>query len=233
MTAPRRLWIGAVVAGVIAFICSSSFGRIPGLTPCGPSGGLSAIMAFEFVRSPAEVGALFGAEPCRSTLIAAQRTGVLLDNFGFIPAYTVFLALAALATGIGWRRWLASVLLVAGLSDEIEGVLLWTILGALPGTQAQIGALGAAVHLKFALLALGTFGVGWAVRSTTRGWWRLPGLVVAAGGLYAALEFALGNVGAMMQGFTVGWFALLATALTFSLFGARGGLPPAPVRPAA
>lgn len=233
MTQARRLWIGAAVAGAIAFVCSSLFGRIPGLTPCGPTGGLSAIMAFEFVRTPADVAALFGAEPCRSTLVAAQRTGVLLDNLGFIPAYTAFLVLAAFATGVAWRKWLVAILLVAGLSDELEGVLLWAILDALPGTQGQIDALWVAVHLKFLCLALGTFGVGWAIRTVARGWRRIPGLVVAAGGLYALLQLALGQVGAMMLGFTIGWFALLATALLACAWAGFAAPPPGPARPAA
>lgn len=213
MNQTRRLWIGAAVAGVIAFACSWGFGQIPGLHACGPTGGLSAIMAFEFVRTPADVASLFGVEPCRSTLIAAQRSGILLDAFGFIPAYTAFLTLAAMASGVGWRRWLVALSLIAGLSDEIEGVLLWRIVASLPGAQGQIDALWIAVHLKFLCLALATFGIGWALRYVSDGWRRVPGLIVAAGGLYALLQLTLGQVAAMMLGFTIGWFTLLAIAL--------------------
>lgn len=224
----RRAWAWCVAAGVLAFVASFLFGQVPDLKPCGPSGGLGAVLAFEFVRAPGDVAALFGAEPCRSALIAAQRTGLLIDGLWFIPAYTAFLGLAAWASGVAWRRWLIGVLLVAGLSDEVEGLILWTILGGMPGTQGQVDALWWAVHLKFALLAIGTAGVGWAVRQP--GWRRLPGVAIAGAGLFAGLELALGNVPAMMRGFSLAWFALLACAVWQAVSACRR---PAPARPAA
>lgn len=233
MSDARRLWLAAVVAGVIAFAASYAFGRIPGLKPCGPSAGLGAIIAFEFVRSPADVAVLFGAEPCRATLIAAQRTGLLVDGLWFIPAYTAFLALAAWATGASWRRWLVGALLVAGLSDEVEGAILWSILNDLPGTQGQVDALWTAVHLKFALLALATAGVGWGLRRP--GWRRFPGIAIAAAGLFAPIELVIGNARAMMTGFMLGWFALVAVAVAGALWPAflvRAASPSGRDRPA-
>lgn len=227
MTA-RHAWAWCVLAGALAFVASFLFGRIPGLKPCGPADGLGAVLAFEFVRSPADVVALFGAEPCRATLIAAQRTGLLLDGLWFIPAYTAFLCLAAQASRVRWRRWTIGVLLIAGLSDEIEGLILWSILDALPGTQGRIDALWAAVHLKFALLALGTAGVGRAIGAP--GWRRLPSAVIAAAGVFALLQLALGNIAAMMQAFAIGWFALLAYAAWGAVSGRRR---PEPTPPAA
>lgn len=224
----RRAWARCVAAGVLAFVASFLFGQVPDLKPCGPGGGLGAVLAFEFVRAPGEVAALFGAEPCRSALIAAQRTGLLIDGLWFIPAYTAFLALAAWASGVAWRRWLIGVLVAAGLSDEVEGLILWTILGGMPGTQEQVDALWWAVHLKFALLAIGTAGVGWALRQP--GWRRLPGVAIAGAGLFAGLELALGNVPAMMRGFSLAWFALLACAVWQAVSAFRR---PNPARPAA
>ncbi len=222
----RRAWIWCVAAGLLAFVASFLFGRIPDLKPCGPANGLGAVLAFEFVRSPADVVALFGAEPCRSALIAAQRTGLLLDGLWFIPAYIAFLCLAAQASGVAWRRWLIGALLVAGLSDEVEGVILWSILGGMPGTQGQIDAMSFAVYLKFTLLAGGTAGVGWALRRP--GWWRIPGLIIAAGGVFALLELLLGNVRAMMQGFAIAWFALLAYAVWRAAYATRRQDPAPP-----
>lgn len=209
----RRAWIACAVAGALAFVASWLFGRVPGLRPCGPGGGLGAVLGFEFAANPADVAALFGTGPCRAALIAAQRTGLLLDGLWFIPAYTAFLTLAAWAGAARRRAWLVAALVVAGLSDEVEGLILWSILSDLPGTQGRIDALWAAVHLKFALLALGTFGIGWALRRTLRGWWRLAGFVVAGAGLAAMLELATGDVAAMMLGFSVGWITLLGVAI--------------------
>lgn len=221
---------------MVAFAASAAFGHIPGLMPCGPSEpGLSAILAFEFVRSPADVAALFGAEPCRSALIGAQRTGLLIDAVWFIPAYTAFLSLAALASGVAWRRWLVSALLVAGLSDEIEGLLLWAILDRMPGTQGLIDVLWAAVHLKFALLALGTAGIGIAL--WRRNWLALPAIVVGGAGAYALVRFLLGYVAATMGGLSIGWFSLLAVsvicAIWPSAFAGSAGPRQGPAPPAA
>lgn len=195
---------------------------------------LSAILAFEFVRSPADVTALFGAEPCRSALIAAQRTGLLLDAFWFIPAYTAFLSLAALASEVRWRRWLVGALVVAGLSDEVEGLLLWAILDRMPGTPGLIDSLWVAVHLKFALLAAGTAGIGIALRA--RGWGIVAALIVGGAGAYALARFLLGHIASTMSGLSIGWFSLLAVALLCAIWPSacagsaaprRGPVPPA------
>ena len=179
---------------------------------------------------------MFGAEPCRSTLAAAQRTGLWLDALAFIPAYTAFLALAARALG-GRAAWpLIGMFVTAGLLDEIEGVLLWRVLATLPGTQPVLDALFWAVRGKFLLLGLGTFALG-ALLTLRFNRVALPfGLVIAAGGLQALLRFfALPSPG-MMGGFTVGWLALFVAAATASLWPspfapARAFRPPAPASP--
>jgi len=37
----RTAWRWCAAIGIIAFICSGLFGRIPGLVACGPTGGLA------------------------------------------------------------------------------------------------------------------------------------------------------------------------------------------------
>lgn len=215
MLTARAAWRLCVLAGLIAFYCSWSFGRIPGLVACGPvPGGLGPIIGFELTRTPAEVAALFGAEPCRSTLVAAQWHGLWLDELGFIPSYTAFLVLAAIAASRGrFRAITVAALVIAGLSDEIEGLIMGSIMKALPGTQAQLDQLYWAVHIKFGLLALGTTLVGLAIV-------RLGGLVpfvggaiVWIGGMAAIYGFGELPGPVMMQAFTIAWFALLATAI--------------------
>ncbi|MES2056991.1 MAG: hypothetical protein V4564_13730 [Pseudomonadota bacterium] len=211
----RTAWRWCAAAGVVAFFCSWLFGQIPGLVACGPAGDLGAIIAFEFVRTPAEVALLFGSDPCRSALIAAQKTGLLLDAFGFIPAYTAFLILGALAAGgRGSRRMLIiAMLVIAGLSDEIEGVLMYAILRDLPGTQSLVDLLWWAVHIKFALLALGTAGIGVALIAGRKWLATVFGLILLGGGLYALYGLTLFPAGGMMIGFTLAWVALLVAAL--------------------
>ncbi|URW74612.1 hypothetical protein M9980_08480 [Sphingomonas donggukensis] len=254
---PANAWRWCAAAGVAAFLCSWGFGQIPGLVACGPTGGLGPIIAFEFVRSPAHVAMLFGAEPCRSALVAAQKTGLLLDALGFIPAYAAFLVFAALAcspakAGVQSRaahssapafageriRWLViGAILLAALCDQIEGALLYRILADLPGPPTLIDALWWPVHIKFALLAAGTAGIAILLLSHMR----LPGFVAALfvtiGVCTAVAGWLNGPSPVMMLGFTISWVTILLSALLASwrpsLFSARAAPPPVPAPPSA
>jgi len=226
---PRTAWRLSVLAGLIAFACSFAFGKIPGLIACGTfagSGQLGPILAFELARTPGDVAALFGSGACRATFVSAQNTGLWLDALGFIPSYTAFLVLAAVAASRGWaQRAIVAMLVIAGLSDEIEGVSMWQIMDNLPGTPGQLDALWWAVHIKFALLAIGTTLIGLELIRALRLWPMLFGLVVTVGGAAAVYGFwSLPNA-MMMAGFTYAWFALLVTAVVASfaagVFGRR------------
>lgn len=232
---PRTAWRLSVLAGLIAFICSWAFGKIPGLVACGTfdgSGQLGPILAFELARTPADIAALFGDGACRGSLIGAQDKGLWLDALGFIPSYTLFLVLAAIAASRGRSRLvIVAMLVIAGLSDEIEGVFMWRIMGALPGTPGQLDALWWAVHIKFALLALGTTAIGLALLGKFRLWPMLFGLIVTVGGAAAIYGFRTLPNAMMMAGFTYAWFAILATAIVASfsagLFAPRTAAGPA------
>ena len=228
---PRTAWRLSVLAGLIAFACSAAFGRIPGLAACGAyesAEQLGPILAFELAKTPGDVAALFGAGACRATLVTAQIDGLWLDALGFIPSYTLFLSLAAIAATRGRAQHaIVAMLVIAGLSDEVEGVIMWRIMGGLPGTPAQFDALWWAVHVKFGLLALGTTAIGLALLGKFRLWPMLFGLIVTVGGAAAIYGFWTLPNQMMMAGFTYAWFALLATAMVASfaagVFGARSG----------
>jgi hypothetical protein len=235
----RAAWRWCAAVGIVAFTCSWLFGRIPGLIACGPTGGLAPIMAFEFARTTGDIAAMFGSEPCTSTLVAAQKTGLLLDGLGFIPSYTGFLILGAIAAGAQGRMKTAliAIFVVAAVSDEIEGFLLNAILDHLPGTPALLYALGWEVHVKFGLLALGTLGVGELI---ARGRWfrRLFAAAIVSGSMLAMLGLLTAPGGWMMTGFTIAWVALLFAAVTASfapwLFSpARAGPQPGQAAPSA
>jgi hypothetical protein len=223
----RTAWRLCALAGLIAFVISWSFGRIPGLVACGPApGGLGPIIAFELARTPAEVATMFGADPCRSTLVGAQWTGLWLDALGFIPSYTAFLILAAVAASRGRiRTVIVTMLLVAGLSDEVEGFVMGGIMKALPGTKAQLDQLYWAVHIKFGLLALATTLIGLAIVRLGGLLPLLLGAVMWIGGMAAIYGFGELPGPVMMQAFTIAWFALLAAAIVAafapSLFPSR------------
>lgn len=217
---PRTAWRLSVLAGLIAFACSFAFGKIPGLAACGSfagSGQLGPILAFELARTPGDVAALFGSGACRATFVGAQNTGLWLDALGFIPFYTLFLTLAAIAASRGWaQRTIVAMLLIAGLSDEIEGLVMWRIMAHLPGTPGQLDALWWAVHVKFALLAIGTTLIGLALVRMLKLWPMLFGLVITVGGVAAIYGFWTSPNQVMMAGFTYAWFAILVTAIVAS-----------------
>lgn len=191
------------------------FGRVPGLVACGDAGGAGPVIAFELVRSASQVLALFGSEPCTSTLIAAQREALWLDMLGFIPAYTLFLALGAFAlrrSGLLLALITMSVFFAAGTFDEIEGLVLFKILGAMPGTPALYDALFWTVRPKFALLGAGEIMLAALL-------WRGPLLAKIASGLLlagglASLYFLFNapHDPAMMKGHTYAWATLLVVA---------------------
>jgi len=217
----QTAWRWCAAAGILAFTISSLFSHIAGLVACGPTGGLEPIIAFELARTTGDIASLFGAEPCTSTLVAAQKTGLLLDGLGFIPSYTAFLILAAIAAGArgGVKTVSIGIFLVAALSDEIEGFLLNAILDHLPGTPALLGALWWAVHVKFTLLAMGTIQIGALVGTTWTIPWtrRIAGTAIFGGGFFAILTLYTISYW-MMRGFLVAWVALLITALIASFW---------------
>ncbi|RYY28309.1 MAG: hypothetical protein EOP62_03675 [Sphingomonadales bacterium] len=192
------------------------FGRVPGLVACGPSGGAGPVIAFELVRSAEQLWSLFGSEPCTSTLVKAQREALWLDLLAFIPAYTVFLALGAFAlrrSGLLLALITMSIFMAAGTFDEIEGAVLFKILGAMPGTPLLYDALFWTVRPKFALLGVGEILLAALL-------WRGPLLAKIASGLLlagglASLYFLFNDPYApgMMKGHTYAWGALLVVAL--------------------
>jgi hypothetical protein len=211
-------WRWSLAAGVVMLLGGAAFARIPGLVACGDDGGHGAIIALELARTPADVAALFGTEPCRSAAIAAQRTALWIDALLFIPAYTAVLSLAAWAANRRVAPPIVAALVIAGLADEIEGVLLGQVLAEPPGTQPLLDALFWMVRLKFLLLALATAMIG-ALLVVRLRW--LPvgfGIVVAVAGVQALLGWwALPRPG-MMSGFTIGWLVLFVTAALASVW---------------
>ncbi len=235
-------WRWCLAAGLIAFACAWGFSRIPGLVACGPTGGLGPIIAFELARSPAEAAAIFGADPCRSALIPAQRLGLLLDAFGFIPGYTAFLCLAAWAARREFARPVIAELLIAGLLDEVEGALLFLILRDFPGGQFLFYAVFWVARGKFLLIGLGTLAIAllllirWPLVRFTE--WSVLRLIGGLGIGFLAVEalrgFFAGPAPFMTTAFAGAWFILLLVAMIGAVWPWRlAPRPPAPRPPRA
>ncbi len=167
-------------------------------------------------RNAADVTALFGSEPCTSRLIAAQRSALWLDMLAFIPAYTVFLLSAVVAlrrASLGLALVAFNLFMIAGALDMIEGLILFKLLGEMPGSERSFTGLFWTVRPKFAMIGLGE--VMLAVML-----WR--GSVVAkvaagamlAGGLVSLRYlFTAPSDPVMMKGHLIAWSALLLVAL--------------------
>lgn len=149
-------------------------------------------------------------------MMTAQRAGLWLDMAWFIPAYSAFLALAAWAMR-GANRQLAlaamAALLLAGLLDEIEGVVLFRLLDGFPGTPGWFEALFWTVRPKFALLGLGEILIAALM---LRGTWlaKIAAVPVALGGA-VSLWFLLTapRNPLMMEGHRWAWTTLLILAI--------------------
>jgi hypothetical protein len=208
-------WRWSAFAGLATLAVSVMFGRVPGLAPCGPSGGAGAVIALELVRSAADVTALFGSEPCTSRLIAAQRQALWLDMLAFIPAYLVFLLSAVVAlrrASLGLALVAFNLVLIAGALDFVEGLILFKLLGGLPGEERAFTGLFWTVRPKFALLGLAEVMLALML-------WRgalaakVAAGVMAAGGVVALVYlFRAPHDPAMMKGYSVAWGALLVVA---------------------
>jgi hypothetical protein len=129
-----------------------------------------------------------------------------------------------------------AIFMVAAVSDQIEGALLYAILRDLPGTPALLGALWWAVHVKFALLALGTIGIA-EIMTRGRRLARLFAGFIAMGGLFALTGLMTMPSSWMMTGFLLAWVTLLIAALIASFwplpFAAPAAPPPGPAMPSA
>ncbi|WP_448662182.1 hypothetical protein ACG3SL_16120 [Sphingomonas sp. CJ20] len=212
-------WRATTLAGLATLILSAAFARIPGLAACGRWGGSDPALAFQLARSAAERAALFGAEPCTSQLIAAQRDALWLDLFAFIPAYAAFLTLGAWAlrdSGRSLARAAIGCVALAAALDLGEGVLLFRILASLPGDAGAPAALFWIVRAKFALLSLGVILIAALA-------WRQGPLAKAAagamlaGGLVSLVWLVRDPLNPLMtKGHAAAWIALLALAALHS-----------------
>lgn len=216
------IWRWAALAGLATIAISVAFGMIPGIHACGLPG--EPILNFEFVKSPADVAALF-PDHCRAEHVVAQRHGLWLDSMGFIPVYSAFLILSLVAlrreSGNASRLAGAGIILtlVAALSDQVEGIQLFKLLDTLPGHQSTIDILIPAVRIKFALLAV-AIGIGAWLHFLQPGWRKVAGSVMALGALMS-LAGLVGDRGLLMQGGAISWLTLFLTNAVLA-FRSRG-----------
>jgi len=223
----RGWWWRCAGAGLITMVIAFYFGEISNIEGCAPDASadnLGSIIAFELVRSPSDVAALFGAEPCTANFLAAMRHATWVDALGFIPAYSAFLICGLIAL----RRYGGSLsglgiaaVVAAAIFDQIEGFWLFSIMADLPGTQGEINWLIPAVRAKFLLLGIGAIAIG-VLLTRRKGLGFLFGPIIALGGLGGpALILADHYVGLTVLGSTISWLTLFIAALIYAIAGMK------------
>ncbi len=211
-------WRLCLAAGFIVIVIQVAMGTTQNTEPCGPAGGLPSILAFELVRGPEDVAALFGDDPCRSRLVEAMNRINMIDAWAFIPAFVSYLVLGALAVRAHGRT-IASLAIItaiaAGLCDEAEDQILLNITGDLPGTQVQIAWLFWLVRAKFALLGISPILIGILLFMQGR-LEKFLGVVMIVGGAIAVIG-TLGTYILLGPGIAITWIALLMAAMRNSI----------------
>ena len=210
--------------GVIAF--GIWFGGVIPARTCTGSlpPGVSALLAFQLSRTPADIEAVFGqaGDKCRDAMTAAMDRANVVDLLGFIATYGAFLAcffLALRRTGVGAaaRAGLAAIGAVVAL-DVLETLTQLYISGALPGGTASLALLTIGSRGKFLALA----GVGWCAGAAMIGRGRLVGRIAGVtcfiGGLLVlpGLVYAPARAG-LSAGNALVWVVML-------LYAAAAGL---------
>jgi hypothetical protein len=208
----RAAWILCLAAGLIVVALTVIIGGVEGVRACDGVKSPAPMIRFEWVRNVDEVEALFGAEPCRSTLASAFDEVNRLDMWGYIPAFTLFQLLAAWALSGSGRRLAAAAALaaiVAAICDQAEDQILFAITASLPGEQGQIDMLFWLVRAKFALLAAAAacLGILLARRRDATRWHGMAMIAAAAVALAGLIDPRL-----LAPGIGIAWAALIFAA---------------------
>jgi hypothetical protein len=226
----RLLWIFCVLfgAGVIGFVVWFS-GVIPTKTCTGAlPQGVSALLAYQLSRTPADIEAVFGppGHPCRAVMIAAMDRANTVDLTAFIATYSAFLAFFFLAlrrtgTGAAARIGLAAVIATA-LFDVIETSAQLHITGELPGSATSLLLLTIGSRGKFLGLAVVCVCAGLAISARRRLLARAPGVLCIAGGVMVVAGLASAPArAALSAGNGIAWAVMLLYAMQAAAWRAQ------------
>ena len=130
----RLAWSLCLAAGLVLVGFTILLGSVENMRACDGVTALDPMIRFEWVRTDDDVRALFGEEPCRSTLAAAMDRSNRIDVFAYIPTFTLFQLLAVWALRRHGRRLAiaaAVAAIVAALCDQAEDQILLAITAAL------------------------------------------------------------------------------------------------------
>ena len=221
-SSPRSLWALTVVFGLATLVLGGWFTRAVPPTGCAmpPQRGVTALLAFQMARTPADMEAVFGREgdPCRPGMVAALDRANTVDLYGFIWTYGAFLLCFLLAIdrgGGGAAARLGIVALVAVLGfDVLETATQLRLTGELPGTASALRALAIGSTGKYIALSVVTLcsGVAMVVRGGICG--RLAGIACIAGSGAAVVGLLQPSHRALLTtGAAIAWVVILVYAV--------------------
>jgi hypothetical protein len=144
LTLNVKLYGIAFVLGSLTLAIMIWLGLTGPAQSCGGS-EIAPVVAFQAVRTPADLMAIFGADPteCRMALVDRLRMSTERDLFLFIPIYASFLAVLGFAMN-GSRLlllFLLAAVLVTVAGDAVETLSQLWVLESIDGGAYHLAAL--------------------------------------------------------------------------------------------
>lgn len=211
----RRWPLATIAFGLATLAIFVAFNLLPDVRAA--YGGLSfgdALSRFQRAETIADLERVFGAPPDAARLAAMDAVNVL-DLYGFIPAYTLFLLSAAAMLANGPRRlfWLAFVpTLIGALADVWETSLQLRITADIANASAVLPV--ALWHwIKYFGLAVGAVATGTIGLFGTRKRFILAALAVIPLVATFAAYLGVAPIRGMTGAFATFWIALLVIAV--------------------
>ncbi|MES1202782.1 MAG: hypothetical protein ABUS57_15200 [Pseudomonadota bacterium] len=209
----RGLWSRATLTfGVLTLLIVFAFSLLPAVRAAHFAQGdfTSALGAFQRASTQADLDAVFG-KPADPAILAAMTAGNTLDLYGFIPAYTLFLAcgIVMLAPNFLGIQTALPLLALASAADVVE---TWSQLAITTDYAHADAHLPIAVWCWLKFLGLGIVAVTIAVLAFQRKRYILTALNALP--FPAALAAINGLVPSqiMSLAFTGAWVSLLLAA---------------------
>jgi hypothetical protein len=215
-----RAWpLATLIFGLLTLALFIGLGSQPAVTDIYQRDQVSAaVSTFQRAETPADIAVVFGT-PADPRVIAAQDAINTLDLWGFVPAYAIFLAAAAIMLGGLNNRWTQAAIVFALIGAAADAVETYKQLQL----TADIG--NAEAHLPIApwhwlkYLALGLNGVAIASLCFTAAnkRWILGVIALAPLPLVAASYADLLSTRVFAVAFGAYWIALLVIAALLAL----------------
>lgn len=221
-----RAWaILTTLAGIAALATFAIFQNLSEVKAAGTCTKSEAILLFELARTQADLDAVFGpiGSDCRPKVIAALDAVNTIDVWLFIPAYTAFVAFAAMFLSGGVLRpltWAAiAFAFVALAADYVETLNLLAYTPDLTPIPERLAESSTAAWIKFFSLALNALSLAALCFTAAHKRWILGALlclpIIGVTLMFADLKW----IQAQTLAFLLAWLPLLVMSAKTALTG--------------